>query len=342
MERKKLTKKLLLELILKNPNPDSYSDILNTEEIKSLMYHQWKNPHHIEAAAKPDFKELFKKIRERTHPEDAEKSQNAIYLISEIDDLKKTNISLKKKMRTVLALAATVLLLIAAGIGVFVQRTHPFEVTYTENIAPKGQKSQALLPDGTKVYLNSGSVLRYNNTFGKSSRNVTLSGEGYFEVKHNEKLPFTINVENIEIRVLGTKFNVMAYKDDNFIETTVAEGKVSVRQTDGKARVNILANQKATFHKETGLLLLNDVNPATYVCWKDNMLTFDNENFASVIKKLERWYNVSIQVSGKDSLTDRFTMTIRNESLREVLDLISLTTPIHYSIKDDHVKIRYK
>ena len=342
MERKKLTKKQLLELIFKNPNPEIYSDILNTEEVKSLMYHQWKNPHMAEHSAKPDFKQLFEKIKERTHPEKAHKSENTIYLIREIDELKLDNVKLRRRIRMAVAIAASILLLIGIGTAYFIRSTHPFEVTYTENIAPKGQKSQVVLPDGTHVFLNSGSMLRYDNKFGKSSRNLSLSGEAYFEVKHNEDLPFIINAENIEVKVLGTKFNVMAYRDDNLIETTVTEGKVLVLQTDGNAHLNLLANQKATYHKNSGLLLLKDVNPESSVCWKDNMLTFDNENFASVIKKLERWYNVSINVSGQDSLVDRFTLTIRNESLKEVLDLISLTTPIDYTIKDSKVSIHYK
>jgi ferric-dicitrate binding protein FerR (iron transport regulator) len=84
------------------------------------------------------------------------------------------------------------------------------------------------------------------------------------------------------------------------------------------------------------------VNPATFTSWKENILYFDNENFENVISKLERWYNVSIHLEGKDSIDDRFTLTVKNESLKEVLDLISLTTPLRYKIQDENVTISYK
>ena len=198
-----------------------------------------------------------------------------------------------------------------------------------------------ILPDGTRVFLNSGSVLRYDNFFGKKYRTLKLAGEAFFEVTRNEKLPFIIQTADVEVQVLGTKFNVMAYPDDDCVETTVTEGKVSVTEMHGHASLELTANQKATFHKSSQLLLLNDVNTDLYVCWKENLLTFDNENFADVIKKLERWYDVKINVQGTDSIKDRFTLTIKSESLREVLELISLTTNIDYKIRDDQVTITY-
>jgi len=90
------------------------------------------------------------------------------------------------------------------------------------------------------------------------------------------------------------------------------------------------------------LLLVNDVNPEPYLSWKENILVFDNENFSNVIKKLERWYDVSIHVEGTDSIVDRYTLTVKSESLREVLDLISLTTNIKYSINVNEVTIQYQ
>jgi ferric-dicitrate binding protein FerR (iron transport regulator) len=285
---------------------------------------------------------IFEKIREKTHPEKAEKSANTQYLIHEIDELKDKYSTLRRRIRISLAVAAIIILLLSAG-GIYIIGNYKvFTKTYTENIVPNGEKSHVILPDGTKAFLNSGTILRYDNLFGKRTRNLELVGEAYFEVIPNTKLPFIINTKEISVEVIGTKFNVMAYADDNLVETTVKEGKVSVTENNGSGSLLLTANQKATFNKNTRLLLLNNVNPELYISWKEDILTFDNENFANVIKKLERWYDVSIHVEGKDSITDRYTLTIKNESLTDVLKLISLTTNITYSVKSDEVTITYK
>lgn len=316
-------------------------DILETEEVKSMMYHQWKNPHEIEIRNKPDFKKLFQTIKSKVHPEKAGKSATSHFLINEISELKQYNRRLRRRIAISLSVAASLIFLISIS-GLFViNKNQVFRKTYTENIVPKGQKSNVILPDGTKVYLNSGSVLRYDNFFSKKYRTLDLVGEAYFEVSPNKKLPFIIRTSDVLIEVVGTKFNVMAYAEDDYVETVVTEGEVSVTETHGKSSLRLKANQKATFKKSTQTLHLNSVNTDIYTSWKEDFLTFDNENFTDVIKKLERWYDVSIKVEGTDSIKDRFTMTIKMESLREVLELISLTTNIDYDIDAYQVTINY-
>jgi len=241
-----------------------------------------------------------------------------------------------------LSLAASIILIMSLSAIFIAGRNKIFQKTYTENIAPKGQKSQVILPDGTKVYLNSGTIIKYDNLFGKTYRELTLSGEAFFEVTKNEKLPFLIKTKDVEVLVVGTKFNLMAYPEDATVETVVSEGMVSVTELHKRASLTIGKDQKATFNRATKILSVKDAGSESFGEWKDNILTFDNENFSDVIKKLERWYNVDISVQGTDSITDRFTMTIKSESLKEVLDLISLTTDIEYSIKDNKVSILYQ
>ena len=342
MIQKHLNKKLLSDLIIGNNNPAMNSELIETEEVKAMMYHQWKNPQEVRIAAKPDFRKLLNKIKEKIHPESASQSLTAQFLISEIESLKSQNRSIRRKFVTALAIAASIVVLITLGSIMIFEQNKVFQKTYTENIAPKGQKSHVILPDGSKVILNSGSVIRYDNFFGKKYRKLQLSGEAFFEVTRNEKLPFIIQTADIEVEVLGTQFNVMAYPEDDIVETIVTEGTVSVTETHNQLSLLLLANQKATYHKQSQILLLNDVNPGLYTSWKNNLLIFDNENFTDVIKKLERWYDVQIQVEGTDSITDRFTMTVKSESLREVLELICLTTDIEFDIDANHVMISYK
>jgi transmembrane sensor len=342
MTGRKLTKSLLSDLIIGNADVEMNVDLLNTDEVKSLMDHQWEHPDEVASAKKPDFDKLFDSIRLRTATENSIENKGIQILKHDLDDLNNRYTNLRRRFRTSLAIAASVILLVGLGILYIIKTNQVFRTTYTENIAPQGQISSVILPDGTKAFLNSGSALRYDNFFGRKYRHVQLVGEAYFEVARDEKLPFIINTDVVQIKVLGTKFNVMAYPEDNMVETIVKEGKVSVSELNGPSSLLLQANQKATFLKNTRELVLADANSELYTSWKENLLIFDNENFGNVIQKLERWYNVKINVEGTDSIKDRFTLTIRNESLREVLELISLTTNIEYTIDGNQVTIKYK
>lgn len=354
MTRNNLHKDLLSEVIIGDARAEMNEQILETEEVKSLMYHQWKNPQEVEVSKKPDFKKIFESVKAKAKPENTQKSLTAQFFISEIRELKEHNRGLRKRLMLTISIAASVILLIGVGIAMLYLTDSTIgkwkhnkgnlavEQVYSATETQLGQKSQIVLPDGTKVYLNSGTVLKYDNFFGTKYRTLELSGEAYFEVTRNEKMPFIIKTEDVEVEVLGTRFNVMAYYNDETIETTVAEGEVTVRDKHSRSAVLLKANQKATFNKNSREMLREEVNPETEISWKDNVLTFDNENFSHVIKKLERWYDVSIDVQGTDSIADRYTMTIKRESLNEVLNLISRTTNIAYRIKDDRVTIMYK
>jgi transmembrane sensor len=341
MAIKRLTKELLSDLMVRNPDLEPDSEILLSAEVQAMMEFQWNRPGDSVTSHAPDFKSLFEKIRERTIGKSKlQHSENQ--LLIEIQELRARQNMLRKRLSLVVSLAASVILLISLATFYIFNTNQVFRKTYTENIAPRGQKSNVILPDGTKAFLNSGSMLRYDNFFAKKYRMVELVGEAYFEVSANEKLPFIIHAGDIEVKVLGTKFNVMAYPEDNFIETMVKEGKVTVTDRRGSSRIILTANQRATFNKTSRQMLMNDAKPDLYTSWKENLLTFDNENFGDVIKKLERWYDVKILVEGTDSIRDRFTLTIKSESLREVLELISLTTNIEYTIKANEVTITYK
>jgi transmembrane sensor len=336
------TKKVLMKVILGETGPLENRDFPKGDITRSVFQQQWDAGYTSETGYNPDYRKLFEKIRAKTHPEDSERSVSTKFFIKEIDQLREKNRLMSRRYRVWLGIAASLLFLFCIASFVFLNRTKILEKTITESIAPNGGKSQLVLADGTKVYLNSGTILRYDNRFGKQNREIELAGEAYFEVARNEKIPFIIYTSDIEVRVLGTKFNVMAYPDDPSIETTVMEGTVNVKERTGEKSLVITANQKASYTKTNKTLLSSVVNPMTYASWKENILYFDNENFENVISKLERWYDVSIHLEGKDSIDDRFTLTVKNESLKEVLDLISLTTPLRYKIQGDEVIISYK
>jgi transmembrane sensor len=342
MKDNSVIKKFLMKIVLSENGPLEGKDSAVGNITGHLSQQQWEAGYTTDKGYRPDYRQLFDKIKSKTHPEDSEKSISTKFFIKEIDLLREKNRLLNRRSRIWISIAASLLFLFCIASFIFLNQTRPLEKTMTESIAPKGQKSQLVLADGTKVYLNSGTILRYDNRFGKRNREIELAGEAYFEVARNKKIPFVIYTSDVEIRVLGTKFNVMAYPDDPRIETTVTEGTVNVIERMGDKSLIIKANQKASYTKTKKTLLCSTVNPQTFTSWKENILYFDNENFENMISKLERWYDVSIHLEGKDSIDDRFTLTIKNESLKEVLDLISLTTPLHYKIQDNQVTISYK
>ena len=232
-----------------------------------------------------------------------------------------------------------VLPLLASSIYLIINRFYE-PLQFTEIIAPKGEKAQFVLPDGSSGYLNSGSTLKYTYPFRKN-RLVELKGEGYFNVIH-DKNTFTVQVQKMKVEVHGTRFNVCAYDDDPDVVTTLEEGSVSVvRDMDGE-RLTVQPGQQVVYNKSDNQIISKNVDVDLYVSWKDNMLRFQNAPFADVVKKMERWYDVRIVLDDQLKYTQRYTMTIKTESLREMLDLMIVTTPMKYKIKEDIVYITFK
>ncbi len=218
------------------------------------------------------------------------------------------------------------------------------KIKYNEVIIPYGKKSKLILEDGTVVWLNAGSRLAFPQKFNGKKREVFLEGEAYFEVANNNLQPFIVSTEEINIEVLGTKFNVSAYKTDNFNETVLLEGKVNLRKKNKifGDDIFLLPNQKATYDQSgKDFLLKQELNPERYIAWIEGWYEFSNENLQQVLKKLERYYNVSFEydqnsiagllpISGKLDLKD---------SLDEVMIVLSRVTKFEYKIFKNSVVI---
>jgi transmembrane sensor len=204
--------------------------------------------------------------------------------------------------------------------------------SWIEINAPEAARVQFLLPDSTKGWLNSGSKLKYPAIFEKS-RKVELTGEAYFEVKKQNDSEFIVSLPNLDVKVLGTKFNISGYMNDIFTEVVLSEGKVEI---NGKTSVftQILSpDEKITFNSHTKALKLSTVDANRYSAWKDGFLILDNEPLEQVIGRIERWYNVEIVIMDEALKSYRFKATFKDEPLEEVLRLIAITTPIKYAIE---------
>lgn len=253
----------------------------------------------------------------------------------------------------------------------FTNKSSESTIVYNEIIVPSGEKSQVILSDGTTVWLNSESKLRYPAQFEKDSRKVYLEGEGYFDVTKQKGSHFFVLSQNMKIEVLGTVFNVKSYPGDKTIETTVVEGKVKVQLSDKSKKVNevvLLPTERVVYYKSNeetqkisdtqseektqtaenitttiSPIEVQRVNTKNITSWKDHLLVFDNETLENIVVKMSRWYRTDVIISDSTLKTERFTgKFVHNETLEQVLKAINLTTPIYYEVTNDKVVINKK
>ena len=208
---------------------------------------------------------------------------------------------------------------------------------YTFEVEP-GQKGSMRLADGTMVYLNSDSKITFNGSYNTESREINLEGEAYFEVAKNPNKKFVVKCNGVDVEALGTKFNVKAYPSDSTITTTLAEGKVKV-SSDAQS-VYLRPNDVAAYNTRNRKLVastVDDVSVADF--WRRGHLVFDSEPFSSIASTMERMYGMKLVIKDKKINNIRFSGTIKNSSLTNVLHVISLTYPISYTIEDDVISI---
>jgi len=197
----------------------------------------------------------------------------------------------------------------------------------TETVTtPFGARTNFKLPDGSEVWLNSGTKITFPKHYGKI-RNVELTGEAYFKVVKDGK-PFIVKTDYGKIQVMGTSFDVKSYKDENF-ETTLVEGSVKV--SNNLNQVSILKPGQQSIINEENEMLKSDVNTDLYTSWKKGKLIFVKEPFKNVAKALERWYNVKIVIQGDKLKNLGYTGIIEMETFSEIMELINTTEKIKYN-----------
>lgn len=215
-------------------------------------------------------------------------------------------------------------------------------VAWEKHKAPPGMRRQIDLPDGTRVWLNAGSELRYPAAFSGTLREVFLEGEAFFDVVDNASRPFVVHAAGLDIKVLGTSFNVRSYASESVVETTLIEGKVSIASSgsDSLQHVTLLPNQKASYRKDLRTIALGEVEDAgDYTGWKNGWMIFDDKPFSYIKETLERWYDVEIVMEDERSLTCTFSGKFKDKTLQEVLDIFKNTEAINYRIDGDQVFI---
>lgn len=212
--------------------------------------------------------------------------------------------------------------------------------TTTSVIAENGQISKVELPDGSLVWLNSGSRISYNNFFAEQNREVELSGEAYFDVEQNAELPMVVNCNNLHIRVLGTKFNVAAYSWEESIDIILEEGVVELVNPVAKTTFSgMKPGQRAQFSKENTALEVNDVNTSRFTAWKEGMINIYDQPLKDVVKRLEIRYNQKF-VYDQEIEDFRYTFTIKNERLEEIIRVMEQITPVKAIQQEDVIELK--
>ncbi len=205
---------------------------------------------------------------------------------------------------------------------------------YFEVYVPAAKQSQITLPDGTKVWVNSDTKIKYSTRFNSKERNVYLSGEAYFEVAHQAGVPFKVFANGAEIKVLGTKFNVKSYQGEDKVETVLIDGKVELSRTDSEisGSVEMKPGDKAIFNLKTNKVAFTRKDIDADVAWKDGKVIFRNMELSEVCKTLSRRFSAEIVLSDDAGrlLTHPFTFTIENETLPLVLDYLCKAAPLMY------------
>lgn len=236
--------------------------------------------------------------------------------------------------------------------------------------APYGSRTHLTLADGSEVWLNAGSNLKYSTQFGHKNRRVILDGEAYFEVHKDSIQQFVVSTSYLDIKVFGTEFNVKAYSGEDNIQTTLVNGSVTLEgkiiSEQGNRSVTLEPNQTATFFisekkadkndilenlpeeaesvtpaiklgKAENLIITPDINTLVYTSWKDPMWVFESESLLSLATKFERRYNIKFVFESKDLQNYKFTGALKDETLEQVLNVLILTLPVDYRIENNRV-----
>lgn len=234
---------------------------------------------------------------------------------------------------------AAVLLLpviVASALYFYSEKTthNQFTTVYNTVETPLGMRSSLTLPDGTKVWLNAGSKISYPVLFLNDRRVVSLVGEAYFEVKKDKSWPFVVTTKNMNIMVSGTTFNCNAYPENDQVQTVLVEGEVTLVNQSATEVATLNPGELAIFDNSNQRISTTKTDLQKYIAWKSGKLMFRDDKMHKVVEKLERWYNVEFEIEDKEIADYVYTATFINESLDQVLKMLSLSAPIRYTISE--------
>ncbi|MBT2561033.1 FecR domain-containing protein [Pedobacter sp. ISL-68] len=209
------------------------------------------------------------------------------------------------------------------------------EVVLNTVSIPRGGQYSLVLPDGSKVWLNAASSIRFPTRFTGNSREVELDGEAYFEVAKNKQMPFYVKAQDMKLKVLGTHFNIMAYKDEAFIKTTLLEGKVML--TSASAVTYLKPGEEGVLYENK--FTVNKADIEQTMAWKNGYFLFNEENLSSVMRKISRWYDIDIVYNTHNNKLSYTGSVSKFKDISEVLKVLSLTGTVKFNIAERRVTV---
>lgn len=288
----------------------------NDESLRNLLEEDWQTINKSDIKSEKDLSPLLDRIHHQISLNEVRKGKGIVRRLSDI----------------YIRVAAILLLplLLAGGYLLFrSHESHSGHDALTSIYAPQGSRVSFTLPDGTSGMLNSGSSLSYSLPF-TSHREVSVTGEAWFKVAHDEKHPFTVAAGNIDLSVLGTSFNVSAYPEDNYTEVVLESGEVMLKSSVFEG--NIIMRPSESFVLENGKMRRSITDPSKHISWTEGKLVFRSDPMSEVAKRIERWYNVRVQLMDNELVNYSFRATFEDDPLEEVLRFLSMTSPIRYEI----------
>jgi transmembrane sensor len=214
------------------------------------------------------------------------------------------------------------------------------EPVYNTLETPRGGEYKVVLPDGSVAWLNAASSLRFPTKFNGSLREVTLTGEAYFEIAKNKRQPFIVRTGSISVTVTGTKFNVKAYPDEPYVNTTLVEGGVELQQVHkhGDKPVKLLPGHEGRYQNRR--IVVQEARLDEALAWKNGQFVFRSEALGSIMRTLSRWYDADVSFTDTSLANVRFTGSIRKYgSIREVLDMLELTRKVNFTIHEKNIAV---
>jgi ferric-dicitrate binding protein FerR (iron transport regulator) len=242
---------------------------------------------------------------------------------------------------------AAVLLLIPAAILLYSKYSKPNGPASQQYTTARGERKTLMLPDSTTVVLNSSSVLTISNEFGKTIRAVSLTGEGYFHVKHDASKPFIVTTGKLQTRVLGTQFNVHAYTNDDDYKIAVVGGRVRVSENSSPQHIVALGkvltrNLMLTYSQKTHKHMITTVNADKLSAWQHGELYFEEASISEIAQTLSRTYNINVQLADRPAHNYKYTIGFNKQPIEKVLRVLGELTGITYQLTNSQVIINSK
>ncbi len=319
------------ELIIK------YLENTATDDERRILLKWLRKDHHY-----AEFLEIKKKwkaglINEEVHPK-TEKGLINFQSFMLNDSVAKSNKILI--LKRIYKYAALIMLFVISGGGFYLSKFFAQSDLVTKISADKGYVASIILPDSSKVWLNSGSTIEYSNTFGSNQRHLKINGQAYFEVVKNKKIPFVVESKNLNVKVLGTRFTVDAYDYSKNTSVILEEGRVELSPSKyPKQKMFMKPGDKIVYDAETEKAKKTIVKAERYSSWRNGILNFYNSPMKEVVQKLSNRYNYEFKID--KSIEDlEVTFTVNQEDLSSVLELLSTITPINIESRGDSVLIK--